>query len=150
MTAELKKTYFIILIPSILGFISAYGVKACDLFGLDRVDNLNIFGPLIFILCVTLAIALPMFYRSLFAHQKRDQKMVSEADFIKFERRLMVISLATPYLALVAYVLESSKFYTTAAILMGLYAIYYFFPSKKRLALDRRIFRVRGNSLQDI
>ncbi len=150
MTAELKKTYFIILIPSILGFISAYGVKAYDLFRLDRVDNLNIFGPLIFILCVALAIALPMFYRSLFAHQKRDQKMVSEADFIKFERRLMVISLATPYLALAAYALEFPKFYTTAAILMGLYAIYYFFPSKKRLALDRRIFRVRGNSLQDI
>jgi hypothetical protein len=150
MTAELKRTYFIILIPSLLGFILAYGVKAYDLFRLDRGDNLNIFGPVILILCVTLAIALPIFYRTLFAHQKRDQKMVSEADFVKFERRLMVISLVTPYLALVAYILEFPKFNTTAAILMGLYAIYYFFPSKKRLALDRRIFRVSGSSLQDI
>jgi hypothetical protein len=150
MTAELKRTYFIILIPSLLGFILAYGVKAYDLFRLDRVDNVNIFGPVLLILCVTLAIALPIFYRTLFAHQKRDQKMVSEADFVKFERRLMVISLVTPYLALVAYILEFPKFYTTAAILMGLYAIYYFFPSEKRLALDRRIFRVTGNSLQDI
>jgi hypothetical protein len=76
--------------------------------------------------------------------------MVSEVEFIKFERRLMVISLVTPYLALVAYTLEFPKFYTTAAILMGLYAIYYFFPSKRRLALDRRIFRVRGNSHSNI
>jgi hypothetical protein len=150
MTAELKKTYFVILIPSILGFIFAFGVKAYDLFKIDQVDNLNIYGPVILILCVTLAIALPIFYRTLFAHQKRDQKMVSEADFVKFERRLMVISLATPYLALAAYALEFPKFYTTAAILLGLYAIYYLFPSKKRLALDRRIFRVRESSLQDI
>ena len=151
MVAELKRTYLIILIPSILGFMLAYGAKAFDLFRIDReAGHANILGPAIFIICVTLAIALPMFYRALFAHQKRDQKMVSEAEFIKFERRLMVISLITPYLALVAYTLEFPKFYTTAAILMGLYAIYYFFPSEKRLAFDRRIFRVTGNSLQDI
>ena len=143
MMAELKKTYFIILIPSVLGFIFAYGAKAYDLFEIDRVDNLSLFGPVIFILCVALAVALPLFSRSLFAHQKRDQKIVSEADFIKFERRLITISLITPYLALVAYVLEFPKFYTTGAILMGLYAIYYFFPSKRRLVLDRRIFRVK-------
>ena len=150
MTAELKKTYFIILIPSILGFILAYGVKAYDLFRLDRVDNVNIFGLVVLIFWVRLAIALPVFCRTLFTHQKRDQKMVSQADFVKFERRLMVISLATPYLALAAYALEFPKFYTTAAILIGFYAIYYFFPSEKRLAFDRRIFRVTGNSLQDI
>ena len=150
MTAELKRTYFIILAPSLMGFIIVYGAKAYDLFRLDRVDNVNIFGSVILIFCVTLAIALPIFYRTLFAHRKRDQRMVSEADFVKFERRLMVISLATPYLALAAYALEFPKFYTTAAILMGLYAIYYFFPSEKRLAFDRRIFRVTGNSLQDI
>lgn len=143
MMAELKKTYFIILIPSVLGFIFAYGAKAYDLFEIDRVDNLTLLGPVIFILCVALAVALPLFSRSLFAHQKRDQKIVSEADFIKFERRLITISLITPYLALVAYVLEFPKFYTTGAILMGLYAIYYFFPSKRRLVLDRRIFRVK-------
>jgi Ca2+/Na+ antiporter len=151
MVAELKRTYFIILIPSIPGFLLVYGAKAFDLFRIDRDAGLtNILGPAIFILCVALAIALPMFYRALFAHQKRDQKMVSEVEFIKFERRLMVISLVTPYLALVAYTLEFPKFYTTAAILMGLYAIYYFFPSKRRLALDRRIFRVRGNSHSNI
>ena len=143
MTAEIKKTYFIILIPSVLGFIFAYGVKIYDLFRIDRVDHLNIMGPVTFMLSVTLAVALPLFSRSLFAHKKRGQKVVSEADFIKFEKRLLYIALVTPYLALVAYVLEFPKFYTIAAILMGLYAVYYFFPSKRRLALDRRIFRVK-------
>ncbi|MGD9237217.1 MAG: hypothetical protein PVF09_11095 [Desulfobacterales bacterium] len=100
-------------------------------------------GLAIFIVCVALAVALPLFSRSLFAHQKRDQKMASEAEFVKFEKRLITISLVTPYLALFAYVMEFPKFYTTGAILMGLYAIYYFFPSKRRLALDRRIFRVK-------
>ncbi|MBW2432427.1 MAG: hypothetical protein JRF36_02410 [Deltaproteobacteria bacterium] len=144
MTAELKKTYFIILIPSVLGFILAYGAKAFDLLRIDReVGHSNILGLAIFIVCVALAVALPLFSRSLFAHQKRDQKMASEAEFVKFEKRLITISLVTPYLALFAYVMEFPKFYTTGAILMGLYAIYYFFPSKRRLALDRRIFRVK-------
>ncbi|MGD8991882.1 MAG: hypothetical protein PVI00_10560 [Desulfobacterales bacterium] len=143
MTAELKRTYFIVLVPSLLGFIIVYGAKAHDFFKINRVDNMSIWAPVIFILCAVWALALPLFYRSFFAHQKRDRKEVSEADFIKFERRLMCMSLVAPYLALAAYVLEFSKFYTAGSILMGLYVIYYFFPSKRRLALDRRIYRVK-------
>jgi hypothetical protein len=100
-------------------------------------------APSIFILCVVLPIALPAFYRALFAHRKRNKKKVSEAELIKFEKRIIHMALVTPYLALAAYTLELSRFYVSGAILMGLYAIYYFFPSKKRLALDQRIFRVK-------
>jgi hypothetical protein len=143
MTAELKRTYFTFLLPALIGFIFFYGAKAYNFIRIGPIDYTEILAPSIFILSIVLAIALPMFYRTIFAHNKRGEKNVSEADFIKFEKRLVYITMVTPYLALAAYVLELSRLYTTGAILMGLYAIYYFFPSTKRLALDRRIFRVK-------
>jgi len=143
MIAELKKTYFVFLIPSIMGFILVYGAKACDLFRIEKVENVEIVAPFIFISCTVLAIALPIFCRTIFAHKNRDKVNVSEVDLIKFERYLIRITMVTPYLALSAYVLELSHFYTSGAFLMGLYAIYYFYPSEKRLALDRCIFRVK-------
>jgi hypothetical protein len=49
----------------------------------------------------------------------------------------------TPYLALPACLFELPKFHFTGTVLMALYAAYYYYPSKKRVDFDRRIFRVR-------
>jgi hypothetical protein len=149
MKDELNRTYFTFLLPVLLGFIFIYAARAYNFIRIGPIHYAEILAPSIFILSIVLAIALPMFYRTIFAHKKREQKKVSEADFIKFERRLIYITMVTPYLALAAYALEFSRFYTTGAILMGLYAVYYFFPSKKRLALDRRIFRVNKSILHN-
>ena len=142
MTDELKRTYFIFLVPSILGFILAGGAKACNLYRIGPNDFTEILAPSIFVLTVVFALALPILYRTFFAHRKRHTKSISEHELIKFERNLIYMTLLTPYLALMALVLELSRFYTAGTILMGIYAVYYFYPSKKRIALDRRIYRV--------
>ena len=142
MDSRLKRLYFIILLPSILGIISGYWIKAYNLLRIGWADYPNALAPSIFILTVTFALALPIFYRTFFAYRRRHAKSISEHELIKFERNLIYMTLVTPYLALTALVLELSRFYTAGAILMGIYAVYYFYPSKRRIALDRRIYRV--------
>jgi hypothetical protein len=141
MTDALKKTYFAFLLPSILGFALAGWAKEYDFIKIDPVAVSDVGGPVIFMLCVSLAIAFPIFYRSLFAHKRRDLKSVSEKDLFKFERTLINVAMITPYAALVAFLLGLPRFYTASAVLMGLYAVYYFYPSKRRIAFDRRLFR---------
>jgi len=143
MTDKLKKTYFFFLLPSILGFTLAVGAKACDLIKIGSANVIQIAGPLIFILGIALAIAFPIFYRTLFAHKSRDLRCVSERELFKFERTLINVVMITPYLALIAYFFELPRFYTASTILMGLYAVYYFYPSKTRIAFEKRIFRVK-------
>jgi hypothetical protein len=104
---------------------------------------MEILAPSIFVLSVILAVALPIFYRTFFAHNRRHVESISEMELNKFERNLIYITLVTPYLALAALLLELPRFYTAGTILMGIYAVYYFYPSRKRIALDRRIFRVK-------
>ena len=143
MTDELKRTYLTFLLPSILGFTLAGGAKAYDLIEIGSDNFIQIGGPLIFILWIALAIAFPIFYRALFAHKNRDVMSVSDQKFLKFERTLVNVVMITPYLALLSYLFELPRFYTGSAILIGLYAVYYFYPSKKRIAFERRIFRVK-------
>ena len=121
----------------------AGGAKAYDLIEIGSPNFSQIAGPIIFILCIALAIAFPIFYRALFAHKNRDVISVSDEKLLKFERTLINVVMVTPYLALVAYFFELPRFYTTSAILIGLYAVYYFYPSKTRIAFERRIFRVK-------
>jgi hypothetical protein len=141
MADELKKTYYICLVPLLLGFILAGWVKAYGLVEIGSANLIAIAGPFIFVFCIALAIGFPIFYRTLFAHKSRDLINVSENELLKFERTLINVTMITPYLSLAAFILELPHFYTASATLMGLYVVYYFYPSKKRIAFDRRIFR---------
>jgi Ca2+/Na+ antiporter len=141
MTAALKKAYLTLLLPSVFGFAFACWAKTLDLIEIHSIPFIEIAGASIFILCVALAIAFPIFYRTLFAHRNRDLISVSEKKLLHFERTLMCVAMMTPYLALIAYLLDLPRFYTASAFLIGLYAMYYFYPSKRRIAFDRKIFR---------
>ena len=143
MAKNLKRIYFTFLVPSIFGFAIAIWAKTYDFIEIGSVKFIEIAGPLIFILCIVLAIAFPIFYRALFAHKNRDHINLSEKKLLKFERTLIHVVMITPYLALIAYFFELSRFFTASAILIGLYAVYYFYPSKTRIAFEKRIFRVK-------
>jgi len=141
MSKKLKKVYLTLLLPSILLSTMAVGAKAYDLIDMGSANFIDIAGPLIFILCIVFAMAFPIFHRTLFAYKNRDVISVSEEKFFKFERTLIYVVMITPYLALTAYLLEMPRFYTAGGILMGLYAVYYFYPSEARIGFDKRIFR---------
>jgi hypothetical protein len=143
MIGELRKTYVILLIPVIVGFVACFVVNTYDLVGLGPTKFKGIIAPLVFGLSVVFAIALPIFFRSLFAHKVRQEKSVSEADLLKFERTFLHIALVTPYIALAGYMLELPRFHLGGTVIMALYAVYYYFPSQKRIQFERRIFRVR-------
>jgi hypothetical protein len=141
MSKNLKRIYFAFLVPSILGFAFTTWAKIYDFSMVGSVHFMKIAGPFIFILCIALAIGFPIFYRTLFAHKSRELISVSEKELLKFERTLIIVSMLTPYLALTACFLELPRFYTASSILTGLYVVYYFYPSKRRIAFDRKIFR---------
>ena len=143
MINKLKKTYFILLIPAIVGFICIYLAKKFNFLHFGQPQFISILAPSVFVLSVIFGIAAPIFFRSLFAHKISNEKSTTESKLIKFEQSLIRIALVTPYLGLVAYFFEFQKFYFSATFIMTLYAVYYFYPSQKRIAFDKRIFRVK-------
>ncbi|MBU0988417.1 MAG: hypothetical protein KKH68_14300 [Proteobacteria bacterium] len=143
MTAELKKIYFTLLIPAGLGFIIIRLVSAFNLFTIGAIKVFQVFAPMVFVLAVFFAVALPIFFRTLFAHKMRHRKNISKIDLIKFERSLIGIISVAPYLALAAYIFEFPRFYCAGILLSALYAVYFYYPSEKRIRFDQRLFRVK-------
>jgi hypothetical protein len=99
-------------------------------------------APAVFILTSLVAIAGPILLRSFFAHRQRNYYKSSPTALLKFEQTLLGISMTAPYLALVAYYLQLPRFHLAGTLLMALYAVYYYYPSAKRLALDKHVYRV--------
>lgn len=143
MIDKLKRTYFSLLIPAIVGFLCIYLLKEFNFIHLGKPQFISILAPSVFVLSVIFAIAAPIFFRSLFAHKISNEKSTTESKLIKFEQSLIRIALVTPYLGLVAYFFEFQRFYFSATFIMTLYAVYYFYPSQKRIAFEKRIFKVK-------
>ena len=143
MTHDLKRTYFILLLPAVAGFVLIFALQHFHLVNFNISQIPPVLYPVIFIVSVCFAVAFPIFDRTVFANKRRHQTHTAEDDWLKFERNLLYIALATPYVSLIAQILQLPRFHLAGTIIMALYAVYYYYPSKRRIDFERRIFRVK-------
>lgn len=143
MDADLRRTYFLLLLPALFGLLLAFLLQYLDVLEAGGFQAPVFVAPLLFVLCGVFALALPIFYRALFANRMRSRQSTPEAEWFRFERNLIFITLVTPYITLVAQALQLPRFHLAGTILMTLYALYYYYPSRRRLDFERRIFRVQ-------
>ena len=101
----LRRSYFRVLTPAILGFVLVSLAKRFELIHIGHIPHLELFAPIVFVLSVVFAIAFPILFRVIFAHRLRFEKGLSKNDLIRFERNCIYIALVTPYLAFIAYLL---------------------------------------------
>ena len=142
MENTLQKRFILMLTPALIGFGCVLLLRSL---GFDPIDAASMTGwvPLLFILTVVSAAAAPIMLRTVFAYRMHRRRRTSEAEFLRFQRALLIVVMAPPYLALTVYALAAPAFYLGGALLAMLYALYYHYPSERRLAFDRRVFRVR-------
>jgi hypothetical protein len=144
MAHDLRRTYFTLLLPAVAGFILIFILQHFHLVNFNISQIPPVLYPTIFVASVCFAVAFPIFYRTVFANKRRHQTHTSEEDWLKFERNLLYIAMATPYVCLIAQILKLPRFHLGGTIIMALYAVYYYYPSKKRIDYERRIFRVKA------
>lgn len=143
METKLKKLYFALLAPAVLGFIAAYLVKTFLEVNLGFPKSFRFTASLLFILAFVFGIALPILWRTLFVRKIGNRKQTTETDLLKFEQETLYIALITPYISLAAYFIGISRFHFVGTVLASFYAVYYFYPSHKRVHYEKRIFRAK-------
>ena len=143
MHHRLTKFYLAVVAPALAGFFALGLLRPIDPPMTLPAQIRTYVSSAIFVLTAVFALAGPILYRSIFAHAHRQLHQVPQAELFAFERNLTGMALVTPYLALMAYFLQLPRFYLAASLLMALYAVYYYYPSQKRLAFDEKIFRTR-------
>ncbi|RLA92827.1 MAG: hypothetical protein DRG83_21900 [Deltaproteobacteria bacterium] len=143
MEARLKKLYFILLIPAIAGFVVAWIAKTIFKARTSVALDFPLIAPLLFVLAIAFGVAFPILWRTLFVNKNRNRKQVTEAELLKFERGTLYIALLAPYFCLAAFFFQISQFHFYGTVLASLYAVYYFYPSQKRISFEKRIFRAK-------
>ncbi len=144
---DLRKTYFKLLIPLVVMLVIFYLLKILGPLDNIHVGNLKLISILFFILAGIFGIAFPIFYRTIFISKLKDIKVLSKEEFLRFEKRLIIISMITPYFIIMPIIIKFIDFYFGGIILFSLYAAYYFYPSRARIDFEKRIFRIKEEIL---
>ena len=139
---DLRQRYVFLLLPAAAGMVLITALRSFLAVELPVPQLPAAFSVAVFVASVCTALALPILYRTLFANRQRGRKQTPEADWLKFERGLVYIAMATPYLAMAAQILELQRLHLAGTLIMSFYAVYYYYPSKRRIDYDRRMFRV--------
>ncbi len=88
-------------------------------------------------------LALPVFYRSYFISGLKDAKKISTETFINFEKNIIKIALIAPYFLILSIALHLSERTHILIFLFSLYALYYYYPSNKKIIFEMKIFRIK-------
>ncbi len=146
MIKSLRKIYFSILAPVVAGFLVLGTGRSLHVDFLSGYPVPVFFTIFIFTLSAVTCLAFPILIRTLFANSVKDKKNTTENAFLKFEKNLLYAAMITPWFSLIGYLCLFPKFYLASINLMALYALYYYYPSEKRISFDKKIFRVKSNN----
>lgn len=142
MSHPLKQLYWMLVLPVAAGFLVLTLLDGAGLLLFNAGALNKVLAPALFTMAALFSIGLPVLYRSALAHRLRQHRDVSQPVFLRFQRHLICIAMVTPYLALMAWTFKLSAFHCSGIVLMALYAGYYFYPSKKRIVFEKKLFRV--------
>lgn len=144
-----KIIYFRQLIPAVILVGILYPLKYYfKLFQTMYVAG-NSISNIIIIVAVVIGLALPIFYRSYFVYKVRDQKQINTEAFIRFEKKLLILSLVTPYFLALSLALNLKETANLVITMLALYTAYYYYPSEKKMAFEMKIFRIKTSQKEE-
>jgi len=143
---KLKRLYFQFITPAVLLTAGVFLLQEYKIWkGFDILPSRTL-SITIFVLAVAIGVALPIFTRVWFFGKLKEKKFFSEEEFYAYESFVIKMISLTPYLALIAALLKLPNFYFAGTSLAALYAIYYNYPSEKKIQFDQKIFKVKNDA----
>jgi hypothetical protein len=139
----LIKTYLKLLMPIIVLLFILYLSQILNVWGSTHIEAKRLIYVLFFILAGVFSLALPVFYRALFVSKLKDRKIIPLEEFLGFEKKLIIISMISPYIIIIPIIFNFPSFYFAGIILFSLYSIYYYYPSEKRIEFEKKLFRIK-------
>ncbi|MFZ1729312.1 MAG: hypothetical protein WBQ23_10840 [Bacteroidota bacterium] len=138
---HLRKRFLILLLPPGLLLAGLETARAVGSFtSLPYVDHPT-WDVLLFVLAALFAIALPLLYRVMFANAHRGRTGVVFGAFYRFENNSMVVAMFSVWIAVGASLIAVQGYHMAGIFLLALYACYVFYPSRRRLISDGKVFR---------
>ena len=143
MNKEIRSYYFKLIIPAVVCCLVIFILESMNIHVfLGEISKAGTF--LLIFLAAFFSIVFPLWFRIFFIRKVQGQRDVSVEQFMTFEKTFILIAELSLYVVLIAYVFKTPKMQMMFIALFGFYAVYYYFPSRKRINHEKKLFRIQG------
>lgn len=141
MQKDLEKHYLRLVVPAAV--LTALAAVAVYWFGFCLAPVPAWVGVAFIAASALIGLIAPLWYKLAFVGKMKNQTQTSPHDFFAFEKNFLNLALAALYLPPAAILLNLAQWGIYTVVLIALYDAYFFFPSKKRIDFEKKIFRVK-------
>jgi len=145
MQEFLKKYYLKTIILIFIFYLFLFALSKIYL----HLDSLNISENIIIgalILSTIVSIIFPIWFRIVKFNRLKNNIIMNSREFLKFEKILISVPQLAILLYLIFDIFTISKFSHLFLMVLGIYSALYYYPSRRRINLDKRIFRIEENN----
>jgi hypothetical protein len=139
---ELRQIYFNLIIPLPVIIALIYIGQVTGILSQGGFQSSRIVSVTVLVLVSAFSLGMPVLYRTIFVTKIKNRKSITIKEFLKFEKNLLLIVLVSPYFTIIALLINLPKFFFVAVILIAIYAVYYYYPSDKRIKFEKKLFRI--------
>lgn len=141
MQKKLLRHYLRMNLPAVAAFIILYILVKF---------HVNIFFPVqqkwvqvvMMIASALFAVVLPLWYRILFVNRMKGKEHTDEHRFMRFEKDFLTLASLSAYILVAGFLMAIPKIPLSVMVLFVIYALYFYFPSEKRIRTEKKIFSV--------
>ena len=138
---KLQKLYFYIISPAIL-LILLFFISEKIYFNFKFLPANRVINTAIMIFTAITSTILPVWYKLLLVKKYRNKKKVSKTDFNATQYRIIISISFSIYWIFPAYLYQSPEMPMLIISFFILYGLYYYYPSKKRIDAEKKIFKI--------
>lgn len=142
MRKKLVNLYLKIVIPALILVVLLYVLSELGM-NLQIIDGGRITSFVFIFIVLMFAFVIPLWYRITFINKWKELSEDKKDDrkIIKFEKKYMSISLLAPYATILSYLMGVDTIPKIIIIILSFYSVYYYYPSVRRINLEKAIFR---------
>ncbi len=139
---KLKKNYFIIVTPAILLIFVFFLLEKLHIQFSFPLSG-KIVSIVIIILAASTSSILPIWFKLLLIKKLRNKKQVSYKEFTSLQNKVTITATFTIYWIFPAYIYQLPEIPMLLTSFFAIYALYYYYPSKRRIEMEKKTFRIK-------
>lgn len=142
MQKELQQIYLKMISPGVFLLFILFGLYFFEYdtvyFSIGRIGSFSIL-----LASVLFSFIIPMWFRISFIQKMKHKKETPSELFLKFQKMYLQISSPSFYLMILGYIAGIEQKIMVIIILSALYALYFYYPSEKKIEREKKIFKVK-------
>lgn len=142
---KLKKMYLWLLLPIIFYLLLGLYFLFWKEFDLKfSLLNSRFTVVLFLVIAALFDFVLPLWQKiSFFSMVKKRNKEIKINTYLKYQKMLLGYAFLGGYLSILAYIISIPKIPLLIIIMAGIYSLYFYYPSSKKINFDKKIFNLK-------